>query len=42
MDPCLSVLMRPHQKEGVKFMFDCVMGLKPNFSGYGCILADEM
>lgn len=25
---------------GVKFMYECVMGL--NFDGQGCILADEM
>lgn len=38
IDPVLSKVMRPHQKEGVKFMFECVSGLKaPDISG--CILA---
>ncbi len=34
--------MRAHQREGVKFLFECVMGLKPNVAGNGAILADEM
>jgi SNF2 family DNA or RNA helicase len=35
--------MRPHQREGVKFMYECVMGLRdiPG-GGRGCLLADEM
>jgi SNF2 family DNA or RNA helicase len=31
--------LRPHQREGVKFMYECVMGLK-DYTGNGCILAD--
>jgi hypothetical protein len=26
VDPHLSKMLRPHQREGVQFMFDCVMG----------------
>lgn len=29
------------QREGVKFMYKCVMGLK-DYKGQGCILADDM
>jgi DNA repair and recombination protein RAD54B len=41
VDPILGKHLRPHQKEGVKFMYECVMGLRP-FNGEGAILADEM
>ncbi|AQZ13826.1 RDH54 (YBR073W) [Zygosaccharomyces parabailii] len=27
VDPLLSKFLRPHQRDGVKFMYDCVMGL---------------
>lgn len=27
VDPLLSKFLRPHQREGVKFMYDCIMGL---------------
>ncbi|KAG0668557.1 helicase [Maudiozyma exigua] len=27
VDPLLSKLLRPHQREGVKFMYDCIMSL---------------
>jgi hypothetical protein len=37
----LAKWLRPHQREGVLFMYQCVMGLK-NFKGNGCILADGM
>eukprot|EP01129_Flabellula_baltica_P011803 TRINITY_DN5226_c0_g1_i1.p1 TRINITY_DN5226_c0_g1~~TRINITY_DN5226_c0_g1_i1.p1 ORF type:complete len:771 (-),score=153.12 TRINITY_DN5226_c0_g1_i1:7-2319(-) len=41
VDPGLSRYFRPHQIEGVKFMYNCVMGFTtPN--QYGCILADDM
>lgn len=40
VDPVLSNILRPHQREGVKFMYDCVTGRKGNFNG--CIMADEM
>lgn len=37
----LARKLRPHQREGVQFMYECVMGLKDNgFTGRGCILAD--
>lgn len=42
VDPRLSRVLRPHQREGVQFMYDCVMGLKGGFKGNGCILADGM
>lgn len=41
LDPILSRRMRPHQKEGVMFLYECVMGLRKH-EGQGCILADEM
>lgn len=41
VDPFLSLQLRDHQKEGVKFMYECVMGMRPE-SGVGAILADEM
>ncbi|XP_055853267.1 DNA repair and recombination protein RAD54-like [Episyrphus balteatus] len=40
VDPLLSNILRPHQREGVKFMYDCVVGNKGDFNG--CIMADEM
>ena len=33
--------LRPHQREGVQFMYECVQGLR-GFEGSGCILADDM
>ncbi|KJE04087.1 DNA repair and recombination protein RAD54B [Cryptococcus gattii NT-10] len=41
IDPILGNLLREHQKEGVKFMYSCVMGMT-GAEGEGCILADEM
>lgn len=41
VDPLLSQYLRPHQKEGVKFLYECVMGMR-NYQGRGAILADEM
>ena len=41
LDPRLSQHLRPHQKVGVKFLYECVMGMK-SFGGRGAILADEM
>jgi len=41
VDPLLCKVLRPHQREGVKFMFDCVTGVKIENS-FGCIMADEM
>ncbi|KAG7352526.1 SNF2 family helicase [Nitzschia inconspicua] len=39
--PILAKWLRPHQREGVSFMYQCVMGLK-DYQGNGCILADDM
>uniref|UniRef100_A0A8R1XQ67 DNA repair and recombination protein RAD54-like n=1 Tax=Onchocerca volvulus TaxID=6282 RepID=A0A8R1XQ67_ONCVO len=41
VDPMLSAVLRPHQREGVKFMYDCVTGVRIP-SAHGCIMADEM
>ncbi|KAK9112794.1 hypothetical protein Scep_020313 [Stephania cephalantha] len=41
VDPLLVRFLRPHQREGVQFMFDCVSGLI-NSDVSGCILADDM
>jgi len=39
--PQLASKLRPHQREGVTFLFECTMGLR-GFEGQGCILADDM
>ena len=41
IDPILSRKLRPHQIEGVKFLYECVIGYRGH-GGQGCILADEM
>jgi len=41
VDHMLVKWLRPHQREGVKFMFECVEVLR-EFDGKGCILADDM
>jgi SNF2-related domain len=41
VDPMLTRWLREHQREGVRFMFECVTGLR-SFDGNGCILADDM
>ncbi|KIY62493.1 hypothetical protein CYLTODRAFT_438881 [Cylindrobasidium torrendii FP15055 ss-10] len=41
LDPNVTHTLRPHQVEGIKFMYECVMGLRKH-EGQGCILADEM
>ncbi len=41
MIPELACKLRPHQREGVQFLFECTMGLR-GFEGQGCILADDM
>ncbi|KAI0638193.1 P-loop containing nucleoside triphosphate hydrolase protein [Trametes polyzona] len=41
IDPVIARHLRPHQKEGVQFLYECVMGLRKH-EGQGCILADEM
>ncbi|ESQ47978.1 hypothetical protein EUTSA_v10020013mg [Eutrema salsugineum] len=40
--PLLVRFLRPHQREGVQFMFDCVSGLHASANINGCILADDM
>ncbi|KCV73105.1 hypothetical protein H696_00650 [Fonticula alba] len=41
VDPHIGGQLRPHQREGVVFLYECVMGFR-NFTGNGAILADEM
>lgn len=41
VDSFLTRVLRPHQKEGVTFLYECVMGMKSS-QYFGCILADEM
>ncbi|KMU72138.1 RAD54B protein [Coccidioides immitis RMSCC 3703] len=41
VDPLLGKHLREHQREGVKLLYECVMGMRP-FNGEGAILADEM
>lgn len=41
VDPLLSKHLREHQREGVRFLYECVMGERP-YPGQGAILADEM
>lgn len=44
LDPFLAKRMRPHQREGVKFLYNCVQGsfFMTGEGGQGAILADEM
>ncbi|CEL61521.1 DNA repair and recombination protein RAD54B [Rhizoctonia solani AG-1 IB] len=41
VDPMLARFLRPHQREGIQFMYESVMGMR-NREQHGCILADEM
>ncbi|KAG6814482.1 hypothetical protein H0H92_000007 [Tricholoma furcatifolium] len=41
IDPRLSKVLRPHQVEGVKFLYKCASGMLVD-NQYGCIMADEM
>jgi DNA repair and recombination protein RAD54B len=41
VDPVLSKHLRQHQREGVQFLYECVMGIRLP-EGQGAILADEM
>ncbi|XP_007488181.2 DNA repair and recombination protein RAD54B isoform X3 [Monodelphis domestica] len=41
VDPYLVHHLRPHQKEGIVFLYECVMGMRMN-GRFGAILADEM
>lgn len=41
IDPRLAKVLRPHQIEGVRFMYRCVTGMIDE-KAHGCIMADEM
>lgn len=41
IDPKLAKILRPHQREGVKFLYRCTSGLV-DARAKGCIMADEM
>eukprot|EP00940_MAST-03C_sp_MAST-3C-sp2_P000902 g902.t1 len=41
VEPILCKWLRPHQREGVQFLVECVCGLR-DYEGNGCILADDM
>ncbi|KAK2582718.1 hypothetical protein KPH14_004988 [Odynerus spinipes] len=41
VDACLTNVLRPHQRDGVIFLYECVMGMKVQ-NNFGAILADEM
>jgi hypothetical protein len=41
IDPRLAKVLRPHQVEGVKFLYRCATGLVDS-NAFGCIMADEM
>ncbi|KIM87179.1 hypothetical protein PILCRDRAFT_815650 [Piloderma croceum F 1598] len=41
IDPRLTKVLRPHQVEGVKFLYKCTTGMLVE-NQYGCIMADEM
>ncbi|KAF9199077.1 DNA-dependent ATPase protein rad54 [Haplosporangium sp. Z 27] len=41
VDPVLGRVLRPHQVEGVKFMYKCTTGATMS-NAFGCIMADEM
>ncbi|KAF2466413.1 uncharacterized protein BDR25DRAFT_377559 [Lindgomyces ingoldianus] len=40
VDPILGRHLRDHQRDGVKFLYECVMGMR--CEGEGAIMADEM
>ncbi|KAE8229253.1 hypothetical protein CF326_g5781 [Tilletia indica] len=42
IDPILSKQLRPHQREGVTFLYECMMGMRGDSQATGAILADEM
>ena len=41
VDPHLSRHLRPHQRHGVAFLYQCVMGFRGEL-GRGAVLADQM
>lgn len=38
VDPHLSLKLRPHQREGVIFLYECMMSMR-EYNGSGAILA---
>ena len=46
VDPFIGQHLRPHQRDGVRFMYECVVGLVPRgrfgSTHKGCLLAHEM
>ncbi|BGP16166.1 hypothetical protein JCM10213_006101 [Rhodosporidiobolus nylandii] len=41
IDPRVGTKLRPHQVEGVKFLYRCTTGMTDE-AAFGCIMADEM
>ncbi|NXI50567.1 RA54B protein, partial [Chloroceryle aenea] len=41
VDPYIANNLRPHQREGITFLYECVMGMRVS-GRFGAILADEM
>lgn len=41
VDSCLAAALREHQRHGIVFLYECLMGLKVS-DYFGAILADEM
>ncbi|KAI7854251.1 P-loop containing nucleoside triphosphate hydrolase protein [Circinella umbellata] len=41
LDPILTRILRPHQLDGLKFLYRCTTG-KVQPDAFGCIMADEM
>ncbi|XP_067835362.1 DNA repair and recombination protein RAD54B [Heptranchias perlo] len=41
VDPYLTIHLRPHQWDGVIFLYECIMGMRTT-GRFGAILADEM
>ncbi|KAH3661766.1 hypothetical protein OGAPHI_005944 [Ogataea philodendri] len=41
VDPILVEKLRPHQRNGVTFLYECLMGFR-SFEGHGALLADGM
>ncbi|XP_066914123.1 DNA repair and recombination protein RAD54B-like [Clytia hemisphaerica] len=45
VDPYIALCLRPHQRQGVTFLYECIMGMRSEdceSPTYGAILADEM
>ncbi|XP_051170884.1 DNA repair and recombination protein RAD54B-like [Leptopilina boulardi] len=41
LDACLAIVLRPHQRFGLVFLYKCIMGMN-DANYFGSILADEM